>query len=139
MALKIVLKPHERMILGGAVVHNGATKAEFLVENNVPILRQKNILAPGDADTPAKRIYMAIQLMYVDGENMVKHHKLYWELVRDFLAAAPSALGLIDRINEFILQARYYDGLKTARDLIDHEQEVVKRATQCFESVSDGP
>jgi flagellar protein FlbT len=78
----------------------GDGKAEFLVENNVPVLRQKNILTPGEADTAAKRIYMAIQLMYVDGENIVQHHKLYWELVNAFLSAAPSALGLIDRITE---------------------------------------
>ena len=103
MALKIMLKPFERVILGGAVVVNGATKAEFLVENKVPILRQKSILAPQDANTPAKRIYFVIQLMYVDEAHLGDHHKVYWELVRDFVNAAPSTLGLVDQLNECIL------------------------------------
>jgi flagellar protein FlbT len=137
MALKLTLKPYERLILGGAVITNGSTKAEFIVENSVPILRQKNILSPKDADTPAKRIYFAVQLMYVDGSHLADHHKLYWELVRDFLAAAPRSLPLIDQLNEHILHAKYYDALKTARHLIKFEQEVLDRAKQCCENLSD--
>jgi flagellar protein FlbT len=139
MSLKIILKPHERMILSGAVIHNGPTKAEFVIENNTPVLRHKNIMSPKDADTPAKRIYLVIQLMYVDGKNIAEHHKLYWELVREFVSAAPSCLGLIDQINEFILQANYYDALKLACNLINYEQEVFERAKQCCESLPNNP
>jgi flagellar biosynthesis repressor protein FlbT len=139
MTLKIVLKPQERMILGGAVIRNGSSKTEFVVENNVPVLRQKNILSPPEADTPAKRIYLVIQLMYIDGARLPEHHALYWELVRDFLSAVPSSLGHIDRISELILQTRYYDALKAARDLIAYEQEVFESAQQCIESLSECP
>ena len=76
MALKITLKPHEKMILGGAVITNGAAKCEFLVENTATILRQSSILSPDNADTPARRIYLAIQLMYVDPEQIRKHQKV---------------------------------------------------------------
>ncbi len=135
MALKITLKPNERIILGGAIVTNGPTKAELVVENNTTILRQKNILSPEKANTPARRIYFAIQLMYVDEGHLGDHHKLYWDLVRDFVQAAPSSLKLIDQINEFILQTKYYQALKTASRLIDFEQEVIEGAKQCSESI----
>lgn len=137
MALKLTLKPYERLILGGAVITNGSTKAEFIVENSVPILRYKNILSPKDADTPAKRIYFAIQLMYVDGAHLADHHKIYWELVRDFISAAPRSLALIDQLNEHILHAKYYDALKMARHLIKFEQEVLDRAKQCCENLPE--
>jgi flagellar protein FlbT len=137
MALKLTLKPYERLILGGAVITNGSSKAEFIVENSIPILRHKNILSPKEADTPAKRIYFAIQLMYVDGGHLADHHKLYWELVRDFLSAAPRSLTLIDQLNEHILHAKYYDALKTARHLIKFEQEVLDRAKQCSENLPE--
>jgi flagellar biosynthesis repressor protein FlbT len=139
MTLKIVLKPQERMILGGAVIRNGTSKTEFIIENNVPLLRQKNILSPEQADSPAKRIYLVIQLMYIDGEHLAEHHKLYWTLVRDFLMAAPRSLGLIDRVNELILQERYYEALKAGRDLIVYEQEVFERAQQWVESLPESP
>lgn len=130
MPLKITLKPNERMIIGGAVIQNGATKSDFLIENSTPILRQKNIIGPADANTPASRIYLTIQLMYVDEQNLARHHTLYWELVHDFISAVPRALGLIDRMNELILQSRYYDALKEAQQLIIFEQEVLDRVQQ---------
>ena len=138
MALKITLKPNEKLIIGGAVITNGPNKVEFIVENNVPILRQNNILSPDDADTSARRIYLAIQLMYVDTPNLGTYQDLYWKLIREFVQAAPSSLELIDRINEMIFQGNYYQALKTARTLIDFEQEVIERVTKCSEILPVG-
>ena len=90
MALKIYLKPQERLIIDGAVITNGNAKSELLIENNVPILRGKDIMSLNEADSPCRRIYFAIQLMYVDQENLAEHHKTYWELVKDVAEAAPS-------------------------------------------------
>ena len=71
MALKIVLKPNEKMIVGGAVITNGSTKnTDLIIENNVPVLRQKNILSQKDATSPCSRIYFLIQLMYIDEEKI---------------------------------------------------------------------
>ncbi len=138
MALKITLRPNERMILGKAVITNGSGKCEFIVENNVPILRQSDILSPDRADTPALRIYLAIQLMYVDEAQIVVHQKSYWQLVEDFIAAAPSSLNLIDQINELILKENYYQALKLTQKLIDFEQEVIERVTKCSEILPVG-
>lgn len=129
MALKITLKPHEKMILGQAVIANGPNKCEFVVENNVPILRQNDILTPEKAQTPAMKIYLAVQLMYVDPDNLTEHQKIYWQLVEEFLQAAPSALALIDRVNELIFKERYYQALKSAQQLVSFEQEVIERVT----------
>ncbi|MEJ2039748.1 MAG: flagellar biosynthesis repressor FlbT [Desulfosarcinaceae bacterium] len=131
MALKISLRPNERLIIGGAVITNGPNKSEFIVENKVPLLRQDSILSMEEADSPARRIYFTIQLMYIDADNIAEHQKLYWELVRDFVKAAPSFLELIDHINELISKDKYYQALKVARKLIDFEQEVLERAKQC--------
>ena len=125
MALKITLKPHERLIIGGAVIANGGTRSDLVVENNVPILREKDIMSLKDADSPCRRIYYAIQLMYVDDKSMAEHHKLYWELVRDVVKAAPSTTGLLNEISEHILHGRHYQALKLTRKLINYEQEVM--------------
>lgn len=125
MPLKITLKPHERIIMGGAVVTNGGLRCELIVGNSVPVLREKDIMARDEADTPCKRIYFVIQLMYVDEKNLVEHHSIYWNLVKDLVAAAPRTVPLIDEINEHILNGSYYHALKVARRLIDFEEEVV--------------
>ena len=127
MGLKITLKPGERMIIGGAVITNGGQKSNFIVENKVPILRDKDILSAEKANSPARRIYFSIQLMYIDGDNLKNHHKLYWDLVKSFLEAAPSALAIIDQISENILGANYYQALKTCKKLIVFEEEAIAR------------
>ncbi len=127
MALKITLKPHERLIIGGAVVMNGDARCTFSVENNVPILREKDIMSEKNADSPCKRIYFVIQLMYVDEKNLSEHHTLYWKLVGDVVKAAPSTTPLIDQISEHILNSRFYQALKKAKKLIEYEQEVISR------------
>ncbi len=128
MALKIVLKPGERIIIGGAVLTNGKTTAQFLVENQVPILRQKDIMGKNEATTPCRRIYLVIQLMYIDAGNLATHHHTYWNLVKEVIKAAPSTLPLIDRIGDHILNNRYYQALKLARKLIEYEEETVANA-----------
>lgn len=127
MALKITLKPNEKMIAGGAVLTNGNNKnTDLIIENKVPVLRQKDILSEKDANSPCSRIYFVIQLMYVDEENLSSHHQTYWKLARELLDAVPSLTGFIDRINEHILNARYYRALKLASELIEYEQEVLQ-------------
>ncbi len=125
MALKITLKPKERMIIGGAVLANGNRTADFVVENKVPILREKDIMTEKEADSPCRRIYFIVQLMYVDETNLKVYHKQYWREVQDVLAAAPSMLERIDGISDHILHTRYYQALKLTRELIEYEKELL--------------
>ena len=56
MGLKVELKPGERLILGECLVTNGEHRTRLLIEGQAPILREKDIMLPAQADTPAKRI-----------------------------------------------------------------------------------
>ena len=63
MALKVELRPHERIIVGNCVITNTDQRARLLIDgDNVPILRERDILTPETADTPAKLVYLAVQL-----------------------------------------------------------------------------
>ena len=45
MALKLTLKPNEKVFIGGAVVQNGENPAELSILNDVPLLRGKDPVA----------------------------------------------------------------------------------------------
>jgi len=135
MSLKITLKPYEKFILGGAVITNGDAKSIFVVENDVPILRQKDILTLASADTPCKRIYFAIQLMYVDNKNLSEHHKTFWELVKDVADAAPSRKPMLQEISNDILNDRYYQALKLTKRLIEYEKEILNNVRNATRSL----
>ncbi len=130
MALKITLKPHEKVILGGAVVVNGTSACHFTIENNVPILRQTDILAELDANSPCKRIYFSIQLMYIDELRSAEMHPIYWDLVKEVVHAAPSTKELLTQISEKILEGKMYQALKLAKNLISYEQELINNVTK---------
>jgi len=128
MALKIRLKPNEKMILNSAVITNGKSHSEFVVENRVMILREKDILRVDEATTYCSQIYMAIQMMYIDGgKNLAEYHKTYWALARDLVKAVPSTVDNVSVISEHLLKNEYYQALKAARKLMDYEQEVLNR------------
>lgn len=130
MSLKLKLKPDEKLVIGRAVIRNGSKPAELLIENDIPILREKDILSEKDADSPARRIYFTIQLMYIDSENLVPYHNRYWELVRDIILAAPSTKAQLEQISEQILNAHYYQALRLAKKLIDYEEELLAHVTE---------
>ncbi|AXS41222.1 flagellar biosynthesis repressor FlbT [Breoghania sp. L-A4] len=127
MALKIELKPGERFILGSSVITNGDHRTRLFISGDAPILREKDILTKETADTPAKRIYLVVQLIYLDQDSR-PHQDLYFDLVDDFLKAAPSSFPLIDTINNKILTGSLYHALKDAKMLIDYEQELIGHA-----------
>lgn len=128
MALIIDLKPSERAIIGNALVTNDAGRpARLHIEGDAPILREKDILREADADTPCKKIYLALQLMYLSPDPKPLHG-VYFDLVRDVQAAAPSTGVLLMKINDHLLNNQYYKALKEARHLIEHEKEILANA-----------
>lgn len=129
MPLVLTLKPGERVILGGAVIKNGAAVAHLQIENQVTLLRQKDILTEAEATTPCKKIYLVIQLMYIGDGLTPELDKVYWDLVRDVLAAAPSTNDLISQMSAYIVDSSFYSALKIARKLISYEEELIKHAT----------
>jgi flagellar protein FlbT len=129
MALKVELKPGERIIVGESVITNNDQRTRFLIEGTAPILRERDIMTAERADTPAKRIYLAIQLMYTSRDPRA-HHEIYFELVREMLDAAPSVLPFIDVINNQILTGHMYKALKETAKLIVYEKGLLDHASR---------
>ena len=127
MALKVELKPHERIIIGSCVVTNTDQRARLLIDgDNIPILREKDILTPETADTPAKLVYLAVQLMYISPDPQASHGT-YFNLLRDIVVTVPSAWPIIEGINNFILSGDLYLALKEAKKLIAYEQKLLEQ------------
>jgi flagellar biosynthesis repressor protein FlbT len=124
MALKVELKPHERIIIGSCVITNTDQRARLLIDgDNIPILREKDILTPETADTPAKLIYLAVQLMYISPG--ARDHGTYFNLIRDVVMAVPSAWPIIEAINNHILNGELYQALKETKKLVAYEKQLL--------------
>jgi flagellar biosynthesis repressor protein FlbT len=125
MALKVELKPHERIIIGSCVITNTDQRARLLIDgDNIPILREKDILTPETADTPAKLIYLAVQLMYIS-PDAAANHGTYFNLLRDIVTAVPSAWPIIEAINNHIMAGDLYMALKETKKLVAYERKLL--------------
>lgn len=138
MALKVELKPGEKMILGDCVVTNDDQRTRLYIQGDAPILREKDILTPETANSPARRVYLAVQMMYLDKDPRT-HHETYFQLINDLLTAAPSTAAHIEQINNKILTGSLYKALKDAKALIAYEEELIKHASGGSDILEDSP
>jgi flagellar protein FlbT len=122
MSLKVELKPGERLIIGSCVVTNSDQRTRLTIDGRLPILREKDILKPEQADTPAKLIYLAVQLMYLEGSFQAARTE-YFSLVNAMALTLPNSIPILDEINNEILTNNLYKALKAAKKLIQVEKE----------------
>lgn len=122
MTLKVEIKPGERIIIGESLITNGGSRAKLFIEGDAPILRERDVMPAREADTPAKLIYLAVQLIYLKHGNEVVLED-YKALAREFLDAAPGARDIVEAIDNCLLNGEFYKGVKHAKRLIEYEEQ----------------
>lgn len=131
MPLKINVKPGEKFVVNGAVMVAGKKGASLVLQNEATILLGKDIMQEEDANTPAKRIYFTILLMYLDQDDADQYRGTFLELVESFLEATTfkevrmTLLNIVQDVNE----KRFYRALKTCKALMNYEAEIFKIGT----------
>jgi flagellar protein FlbT len=126
MPLKLSLKPGEKFVLNGAVLSNGDSKRTSLIlQNKACVLREKDIMQPAEAVTPARRIYLPIMMMYLDGGGFEEYYSEFALRMTEFMGAVEtrSVLASCIEINRDVTEGRFYKALMTCRKLFDFEQE----------------
>lgn len=139
MALKLSLKPGEKFVVNGAVMMNGDRRGVLVLQNKASILREKDIMQPHDVNTPAKRIYFPIMMMYLEQEN---HPKYYDEFVRrtgEFMGAviSPDIMSACVAISRDVMAGEYYKALLRCRKIIEWEEGRLGHVAQGVSESSD--
>jgi len=123
LPLKLSLKPGEKFVLNGAVVQNGDRRGVLVLQNKASVLREKDILQPEDVNTPARRIYFQVMLMYIDPSETDKYYDEFILRMSEFMDAIrnPEILSECVAISSCCLQREYYKALLSCRKLIAYE------------------
>lgn len=127
MALVIDLKPGEKILIGEAVITNDSQRTRIHIAGKSSILREKDVMQEEDTDTPCKKIYFIVQCMYL-ARRPSEYNEKYFELVEEIQKASPSSSVFFMQINDEIMNERYYKALKLAKQLIEHESELLDLA-----------
>lgn len=125
MPLKLSLKPGEKFVLNGAVLTNGDKRTSLVIQNRACVLREKDILQPEDANTPARRIYLAIMVMYLDGATSPEPYNEFALRMTEFMGAITTPAILVDcvEISRDVAQGSFYKALIACRKLFEPERE----------------
>jgi flagellar biosynthesis repressor protein FlbT len=68
MPLRVELKPFERIVIGETVIINSGTRTSFLIDGEAPVLREKDTVTAETANTPVRRLYFCVQMMYLKND-----------------------------------------------------------------------
>src|ERR1043166_7785627 len=99
LPLKLSLKPGERFVLNGAVVQNGDRRAVMVLQNKASVLREKDIMQAEDVNTPARRIYFPVMMMYLDEASADRYYDEFVRRMGEFMGVISNADVLADCVN----------------------------------------
>ena len=125
MPLKLSLKPGERFVLNGAVVQNGDRRASLVLQNKASVLREKDIMQAEEANTPARRIYFPVMMMYLDEANADRYYDEFVRRLTEFMQVVKNPQVLADCVgaSKQVMDREYYKALMTTRRVVDYEDE----------------
>ena len=86
MTLRISLRDGEKVIVNGAVLRS-VGRTDLRLENDASVLRGHDVMTPEEANTPARRLYFACMMAYIDETNRAAHQDSIVALVGDLISA----------------------------------------------------
>ena len=120
MPLRVELKPFERIVIGETVIINSGTRTSFLIDGEAPILREKDTVTAETADTPVKRLYFCVQMMYLKND-IPRYRTPYLGFLKELRESLPEAREQIDAANTHVSSGALYKALKEIRKLMKLE------------------
>lgn len=129
MPLKLSLRPSERFVVNGAVVQNGDRRCVLMLQNHASILREKDIMQPEEATSPARRIYFPIMLLYLgegDGDALGGEAR---QRIAEFAGAVlqPEARLECLEMGKDLDSGQFYRALTRCRKLMAYEENILGR------------
>jgi len=127
--LVLELKQDDLIIINGAVI-KFRVKSRIEINGRARFLFGKQILRPNESTTPARQIYLALQVAYVghDDERAASLVQAK-ELIATLQANTSSVMArdLLDRMLGLAELGESYEALKLARMMIRHEDSVARQ------------
>jgi flagellar protein FlbT len=127
--LVLELKQDDLIIINGAVIKFRA-KSRIEINGRARFLFGKQILRPSESTTPARRIYLALQIAYVGNEDERSASLAEAKsLINAFRAKTASTMAreMLDRMLRLAEQDESYEALKLARTMIRHEDALTRQ------------
>jgi flagellar protein FlbT len=128
--LVLKLRAGEKMLVNGAALQF-QTSASVVLSNRARFLFGRQILAPDEARTPARRLYFAMQAAYVcDDTERPSYIRLARELAQDYAHATTSSRirAALEEAMGDLEQDRCWEAMRVVRELFPHDDVMLAGA-----------
>ena len=126
--LVLKLAPRERVLINGAVIENGDRRSRISIKTpDANILRMRDAIHPGEANTPVRRVcYIAQLVLSGDAKPADARQQLLRgiEQLSQVLTDADSRK-LLTTATQTVLDAQFYQTLKALRGLLPREERLM--------------
>lgn len=128
MALKLTLKPDERIIVNGCAMRNSSRRHVLTIESKADVIRGQDLLDAEAVATPVRRVYFLIQTALTRADL---RDDLLTPIQKQLAVLATVFIG--DNVSQifeaahFVSIGDYYKALSALRPVMRHEEEVFAR------------
>ncbi|GHG85318.1 flagellar biosynthesis repressor FlbT [Pseudodonghicola xiamenensis] len=126
MALRLTLKPNEKIVINGCVIRNADRRQTLTIENYADVVRGVDLLDEDGAATPVKKAYFFIQSALLRPELRKELtpiiHKSLAELVPIFNQQIG---GHICEAANHVSARNYYKAMRALREVMQYEDELL--------------
>ncbi len=142
MPLRIELEPNEQLLVNGVALRvgaNGGKAVEILVESEARVLRGRAVIRGAEADTPAKRLCVTLQALYLsDPRDRMPFEDAFAVQGRELIEAAPSTGPFVLAISEMLAANQHHRALRHARGLVEYEAGLLAMAKAALAGDDEG-
>lgn len=124
MALRLTLKPNERIIVNGCILRNGPRRHVLEVENRADVLRGEEMLDAETARTPARRLAYHIQIALVSAAHREDFLPRIQSGLTELTKALPRFATTLTQVDVLVAQGSYYAAFRTLSEVITYEDRL---------------
>lgn len=123
MPLRITLKPHERVIINGAMIRNGDRSSYILVETQCRFLRESDFVDDKHFDTLSGKICLQMQELHLS-QHADKLPQSFYDTARIVSKKAPELANIMLKIEDALSKDDTYAAIKLGKQLMLKEAEL---------------
>lgn len=116
MPLRFDLAIGERLYIGRGVIMSNKTRMHFVLDGDMPVLKEKDYIAPEAAQTALERLYVYVQRAYLHEQSAATEE--YRALAALAAAESPDSYAVLTTADHAIVAGDLYRALKSLRVLI---------------------
>ncbi len=128
MALKLTLKPDERIIVNGCAMRNSGRRHVLTIESQADVIRGQDLLDPDGVATPVRLVYFLIQTALTRADlrdDLVTQIQKQLAVLATVFGGAN--LALVFEAANYVSIGDYYKALRALRPVMRHEEDLFAR------------